>query len=180
MNASAPGGVAPTHVGAAWRRYRLYAIVALICLGATGLLWVGLLVQFGVERQRIIESRMEENRNLARVFEEHVSRTMRAAETTLRELKSEYRRVGRSFDLAGYAKQRGTVLDPYNYLSFLDQQGNLVASSFAVAAPMNYRQFDGFQYQSRSGPQTPQPYLSVPYVAPTSGKLTMSLSIPLN
>jgi len=180
MNASAPGGAARTTVGAAWKRYRLYAIVALICLGATGLLWVGLLVQFDVERQRIIESRMEENRNLARVFEEHVSRTMRAAETTLRELKSEYRRVGRGFDLTGYAKQRGTVLDPYNYLSFLDRQGNLVASSLAVPGPVNYRQFDGFQYQSRSGPQTPQPYLSVPYVAPMSGKLTMSLSIPLN
>jgi signal transduction histidine kinase len=162
------------------KRFGLRASVVLVFLISGAMLWAGLFAHLNIERERIIESKRQENDNLARVFEEHVARTVRAAEITLREITSEYRRHGRKFDLIRFAKDHRLEVDPYNFLSFIDKDGNLISASYLLPEPMNYRQYDSFQYQSRARPDTPQPYLSAPRIGTYSRKLTMFLSIPLN
>ena len=113
-------------------RYGLHASVVLVCLASSVMLWTTLLVHLNTERVRIIESQRQENDNLAKVFEEHVARTIRAAEVMLREIASEYRRHGKAFDLARYAEDRRVYLDPYAALSIVGAPLTLVESTDAL------------------------------------------------
>ena len=115
-------------------RYGLHASVVLVCLASSVMLWTALLVHLNTERVRIIESQRQENDNLAKVFEEHVARTIRAAEVMLREVASEYRRHGKAFDLARYAEDRRVYLDPYAALSIVDAKAMFSAASSFCAS----------------------------------------------
>ncbi|TSA41492.1 MAG: PAS domain S-box protein, partial [Betaproteobacteria bacterium] len=171
-------GLVTTRLRTFFARNGLRVSVVVICLVFSAILWTGLLVQLNIERERIIESKRHENDNLARVFEEHVARTIRAAEVTLREIASEYRRYGRKFDLVHYAKDRNIYLDPYNVLSVIDANGNLALSTSPPHTPTNYRKYDNFQYHTQH--ETSNIYISRPRLGDTTGKWTVYLSRRMN
>ncbi len=159
-------------------RYGLHASVVLICLVFSAMLWTGLFLQLNIERERIIDSKRQENDNLARVFEEHVARTIRAAEVMLQEIESEYRRYGTKFDLVQYAKNRGIYLDPYNILSIVDENGDLILANFPLSGRINLRKTDSYQHHARH--DTPEVFISAPRTGTTTGKWTVYLSVRIN
>jgi PAS domain S-box-containing protein len=158
--------------------FGLYASVALICLVFSAVLWTALLVQLNIERERIIESKRQQNNNLAKVFEEHVARTIRAAEVTLQEIIAEYQRAGRKFDIIAYAKDHGTYLDPYNILSFVDEKGDLVLASPPLARVVSMRHADTYQFHARNN--SPAIYIGQPRKGATTGKWTVYLTRRVN
>jgi len=172
------GGLSGRSLGGLFTRNRLRASVVLICLVFSAMLWTGLLVEFNIERERIIESKRHENENLARVFEEHVARTIRAAEVTLREIASEYRRYGGKFELARYMKDFGIVLDPYNSISMVDQNGDQILASYSSTKPQNFKNTENFQFHSQY--DTPTLFISKPRRGVATGKWTIYLSIRIN
>jgi two-component system, cell cycle sensor histidine kinase and response regulator CckA len=161
------------------KRHGPHASVAFLCLVFCAILWAGLLVQMSHERERIIESKRQENDNLARVFEEHVARTIRAAEVMLREIASEYRRYGLKFDLVAYAQGRSIYLDPYFILSIVDAKGDrILANPPLPTQRVNLSETPDYRYHAQH--DAPGLFISAPRIGVTSGKWTIFLSIRIN
>ena len=171
-------GLARTRLRELVARYGLHASVVLICLVFSAMLWTGLFLQLNIERERIIESKRQENANLTRVFEEHVARTIRAAEVMLQEIETEYRRYGMKFDLARYAKDRGIYLDPYNILAIVDENGDLVLANSPLSGRISLRKTDSYQYHALH--DTPEIFISMPRIGATTGKWTVYLTRRIN
>jgi hypothetical protein len=162
-----------------FKRYGPHAGVVLICLIFSAILWTVFLAQVRFERERIVESKRQENGNLARMFEQHVARTIRAAEITLREIASEYSRYGSKFDLVQYAKNRGTYLDPYTGLSIVDEKGDRILASFPLPPEtLNLSTVPDYQYHAQH--DTPGLFISGPRLGIVTGRWTIFLSIRIN
>ena len=71
-------------------RNDLQLSILAFCAGLLALRWIGLAFQLSFERNSAIERRESENHNLARLFEEHVRRTLAAASVTLKQLETGY------------------------------------------------------------------------------------------
>ena len=88
------------HINASW------AVVAL-CVGLLLALWISLAVYMSVEKKSARENAERQVNNYARLLEEQTVRTVRVLDQTTVFVKTEYERLGKGFDLAGYAQQIG-------------------------------------------------------------------------
>ena len=167
-------GLAMTRLRELLARNVIRVSVVVVCLVSSVIVWSGLLVELNIDRERIIEGKHQENNNLVRVFEEHVARTIRAAEITLREIASECRRSGMKFDLVRYAKDRGIYLDPYNILSIVDENGDLILANSPLSGRVSLRKTDSYQYHAQH--DTPEIFISLPRRGSTTGKWTVYLT----
>jgi PAS domain S-box-containing protein len=172
MNVAYAGSGA--RVRAVLSAYGLYVSVGLFCLAALAILWGGLLVQLDAEGEHLIEAKRRDNDNLARVFEEHVSRTLRAAEITLNELAAEHQRQGDHFDVVAFARSRRHHVDPYNILSFVDAQGMLTLASPPTATVLSMRHTDSFRHHVAN--RSPDLFISAPRKGSSTGKWTVYVS----
>jgi len=169
----------PSRLRRLYARHGLAASVVLLCLLLCAVLWTGLFMFADYERDRIVESKRHENANLARMFEEHVSRTLRAAEVVLREIASGYRRSGTKFDLVRYAKDRRIALDPYIVLSIIDKKGDLIlANPPPPPNTLNLSRNSNYRHHLRD--DTRAVFISEPRFGLTSGKWTVYLSTRVN
>ncbi len=164
-----------TRLLAQLRPYRSHASVIFLCLMFCVIMWGGLYVHINLERERIIESKQMENDNLATVFEEHAVRTIRAAEITLREIASEYQRLGKKFDLILYAKSRSTYLDPYLGISIIDEKGDRALATNVSPNRVNVSATPDFQQQARIN--TESLTISVPRRGILTEKWTLFLRV---
>src|SRR5574341_824387 len=99
------------------RRHRMQISIAGLCALFIAALWLGLWFHIGDERQRMIEAAQHQTNNIARLFEEHVHRTLAAAAVTLKQIETEYHRQGARLNLAQYLRDRQPELKPYSALS---------------------------------------------------------------
>lgn len=162
-----------------YRRHGPHISVTLICLLFIASLWGGLFMQLDTERERIIQSKIQENDNLARVFGEHVARTIRAAEITLREIASEYQRYGRKFDLVQYAKNRSIYLDPYIGLSIIDEKGDRILGGTPLP-PETVNLSKTPDYHHHAQHDAAGLFISAPRRGAITGKWTIFFSIRIN
>lgn len=160
------------------RRYPTCVAVTGICFAFIGLLWLGVFMVLRVDRAVVIESRQRESDNLASVFAENVTRTLRAAEITLGQMVSEYQHDGKAFDLRGYARMRGIYRDPARLLSFIDENGDLVLASDPTAEGKNYSNNSNYQYHREH--DTPSIFISEPRIGAISKRWTIFLSSRIN
>jgi hypothetical protein len=96
--------------------------IAALCVFFIATLWLSLWFQMRDERQRMIEAAQHQTSNIARLFEEHVHRTLAAASVTLKQLETEYTRQGGRLDLARHLRDRQPEL-------VVDEDGNLILHS---------------------------------------------------
>lgn len=73
--------------------------VALFGVVLLALLWVAIVVNLGFVRQRLVEDARVNTASLARVFDEHIQRTIAGLDQTLVYLRAEYRQDPQHFDL---------------------------------------------------------------------------------
>jgi PAS domain S-box-containing protein len=162
-----------------YARHGLAASVVLLCLLLCAVLWSALFVLACYERDRIIESKRQGNANLARVFEEHVARTVRAAEITLREIASEYSQHGREFDLVQYARNRSIYLDPYVGLAVIDEKGDRILGTVPLPPEtVNLSKTSNYRYHAQH--DAPGLFISAPRIGAVTGKWTIFFSIRIN
>ena len=152
--------------------------VLAFCAGLLALMWIGLAHQLSFERNYAVERRESESDNLARLFEEHVRRTLAAAGVTLKQLETEYRRHGERLDLVQYFHDRQEELAPYSVLSVVDEHGNLMLSNVPFTKPQNYRNFENIQFHMRNASQ--DVFIAKPRPGTVTGRLTIYLTRRMN
>jgi PAS domain S-box-containing protein len=153
-------------------------LIVVFCTGLAALMWVGLAYQVSYERDRAVERREAENDNLARLFEEHVLRTLAAASVTLKQLATEYRLHGERLDLAQYLRDRQPELEPYTVLSVVDAEGNLVLATMPFTKPQNFRLLENAQFHMRNASE--HLFIAKPRSGTVSGRLTIYLTRRMN
>jgi PAS domain S-box-containing protein len=149
-------------------------MVALYCAILLALLWTGLGYQLSYERDDAIARHQAENANLARLFEEHVSRTLAAASITLRQLDDEYRLHGEKFDLEAYFYARREELAPYGGLSIVDRNGIMVLTTTPGSKGTNYRNLENFRFHMKN------PTLDIFIAKPRLGVVTQRTTVYLS
>lgn len=156
-------------------RHTASIFVALLCLVVVVGLWVGLTLHLALDRERLIESKRQENDNLAKLFAEHVTRTVRAGEVVIKEIEEKYIALGwRPFDLVRYREERSLFLDPSNVVAVLDETGERIMTSIPPKGPANYRKGETFQHHLKG--ESSALYISKPRIGKASGRWTIYLS----
>lgn len=130
------------------------------------------------ERQRVIEAAQQQTGNIARLFEEHVLRTLAAAYVTLKQLESDYKRQGKSLDLARYLRDRQPELEPYTILSVVDEEGNVLLTNVPSSKPQNVRHLENTQFHMRNATQ--DVFISKPRLGVMTGRQTIYLTRRMN
>ncbi|HWQ62633.1 MAG TPA: ATP-binding protein [Negativicutes bacterium] len=103
-----------------------------VVLFATFLLivtWTGFYQAFEGEKEEDLSTTYRDTANLARAFEEHTLRTLRAADQTALFLKVQYEHEGRSFDIPRYIREGRLPGEPFNLLGVADEHGEVAVSS---------------------------------------------------
>jgi len=82
------------------------------------------------ETKRITQQSAERDaRSMARLFEEHASRTIDGADQTVRYLRQRYNAIGKALDIARELKDGLNPDDIYTLFSIIDERGNVALSS---------------------------------------------------
>lgn len=148
------------------------AVVA-FCAVLVIVIWASVVVQLHAERASAVSHAMHETAGFARVFEEHVLRTVRAAEFALRHVAGEYRQHGRGMNLADLVAEHGEILEPYTIFSITDERGDLILASYPFK-PTNYTDRESFRYHASH--DTDRIYVSKPQIGTVTGKSSVYLS----
>lgn len=154
---------------------RFGASIAIVAFGVllVGLLWGVVAFKIRAERAAEISTVTKETGNLARVFEEHVLRTIREADRVLQFIIDQYAASGTAVDLRRRMEDGPIVSRIYTYLSILDARGDLVAGSQPVGA-VNFA--DREHFRAHVARDTGQLFISKPVLARATGKWTIQLS----
>lgn len=160
-------------VAARASRFDLRVAVGLCTVLLIVAAWGGLAALLALERGRALQNVAHENGNLARVFEEHVLRTIKNGDQTARVLKSQYERYGARFDIARYARDIAIDASLFNILSVIDENGDLVLASQPFAA-QNLRDREHFKFHARNAGQGL--HISKPLRGRTTGKWSIFLT----
>lgn len=115
---------------------RLNLIVAAVCAAIILGVWLTTLQRIHSERRQAVAAAISSNSNLAIAFEQHMYRTLKAAEQVAAFVRDEYLQQGR-INLRQWVEQGIIRETMFTIISVVDEQGDLVDSSHA-AAQANY------------------------------------------
>ena len=152
----------------------------LLCVFA-GLLIAGIwsmtMVQLKVARRAQIDSAQRDARSLARLFDEHASRTIEAADQAAKYLKYRYHDSGRALNIAQDVKNGLIPGDIYNQFAILGEHGDAVLSSLPLT-PMNLSDREHFRVHVAA--DSGQLYISKPVLGRLSGKWSLQMTRRMN
>jgi PAS domain S-box-containing protein len=160
------------------RALRRHTSVPFLCVIFLAVLWSGLWLHLKLDRERTLAAAESENDRLVRIFEEHVMRTIRAADITLRQIESEYARLGSKLEVDKFVTEREVSRDPYSTISILDENGTVVVSNLPVSLGVNFSKNDNVRYHREH--DTQELFFSTPRLGTTSKKWSVFLSHRIN
>jgi diguanylate cyclase (GGDEF)-like protein/PAS domain S-box-containing protein len=152
-------------------------IIVAFCVLLIGLLWG--MVAFKVRAEKAVEIKTvrKDTANLARVFEEHVLRTVREADQVLQFIIDQYRSQGRTVDLRRLMEDGPIISRIYLELGVFNARGELVASSLpAGRADLSARE----HIRAHAARDTGQLFIGKPVLRQASGKWSLQLSRRIN
>ena len=158
-------------------RYGASLAIAAFGLLLVGLLWGVVLLKIRAERAAEIGTVTKDTANLARVFEEHVLRTIREADQVLQFVVDQYRSQGRAVDLRRLMEDGPIISRIYTDFSIIDARGRPVAGSRQLD-PANLSDREHFRMHSAS--DTGQLHVGKPVPGGAPGKWSMQLSRRIN
>lgn len=88
-------------------------------LALIGFIWISLSFHLQVERSAAERAAIQNSRNLVRVFEEHLSRSMHDIDRALKVLRSHYLRNPAGFDFEDWKRNAEIVSDPATRVSII-------------------------------------------------------------
>ena len=147
--------------------------VIVFSLMLLAVIWISVAARLAMEREAAVDNARRQTESFARVFEEHVRRTMRAAELALRHVATEYGKSGLELDLAALVHEHGALLDPFTIFSITDERGNLVLASVPFK-PTSYADRESFRHHAES--RSDRVYISRPQTGTITGKSSVYLS----
>jgi signal transduction histidine kinase len=105
---------------------------AILGLGGIAVLWTGVLYSLSVERDQAIRDAMQNASNLARVFEEHTIRSLKAVDQILLTVREAYEKDPKGFDVGAWVRDTQVLNDLTFQIAFIDKSGFLVGSNLST------------------------------------------------
>ena len=138
------------------------------------LVWGTIAFHLKVVERATVQGAFQDSANLARAFEEQISRTVRGIDSTLLVLRAIYVKDTKGFDLAEWTWHAGIVTDVVIQYSIIDRDGKLRASSLGKAVPLDLSDRDHFKVHLDSA--IDEVFISRPLLGRNSGKASIQLS----
>jgi signal transduction histidine kinase/CheY-like chemotaxis protein/HPt (histidine-containing phosphotransfer) domain-containing protein len=123
---------------------------AALGIGAIVVLWGGVFHSLAVERDQALESAAHDTSNLARAFEEHIVRSIKAVDQTLLYVRDAHERDPAGFDIAAWAKNVQFLTDLTFQISLIDKDGIFQGSNLASGERINLSDREHFRAQRDS------------------------------
>lgn len=145
-----PGSEAGRHrVPPPWRNLpggRLYLFIGLVCAALVVGVWVTTLQRIAFEHAQARAAAMHSNASLAIALEQHVFRTLKAAEQVTAFVREQYLQQGTTLDLQRWIEHGVFREQLFTIVSVVDADGNIVRSSQKTGS-VNYADRDFFRAQ---------------------------------
>lgn len=127
------------------RLRNLSIVIVLFGIFLIAAAWMAVYNLYRVEKEEDWNNALRDTANLARAFEEHTLRTLRAADQTALLLKYQYEQDGGAFDIKRYIREGRLPSEPFIMMGIADADGDLVASSLEPFVAGNVFDRDYFQ-----------------------------------
>jgi diguanylate cyclase (GGDEF)-like protein/PAS domain S-box-containing protein len=143
-----------------------------------GLVWLGLDFHLASEREHAERAAVQSSRNLARAFEEHLSRSLKDIDRTLLILRANYENNPASFDFKGFLQTAHVSDHPAMQVVLIGSNGDVLMRSVGPVDPLvNVNDRLHFRHLSSSG--VDELVISEPVVGRGTKKLSVHLSRPV-
>lgn len=137
-------------------------------------IWLSFTFHLAVEHDRSLSAAVQNTGNLARVFEEHIVRTLMEADRAIVLLRSSYQ-VNGNFDLASSFAKLTQKRDLIAEIRVIGPDGLVIASATRpISAPVDSSDREYFQVQMNS--QSDELFISKPIIGRTTGVRLLQLS----
>jgi len=104
---------------------------AILGLCAIAVLWAGIFHSLSVEREQALQGAAQNTSNLARAFEEHIVRSVKAVDQTLLYVRDAYEKDPTGFDVSAWAKNVQFLTDLTFQISLIDKDGIFEGSNLS-------------------------------------------------
>ena len=118
----------PSRLAAALRFLAHYS-GAVLGLCAVALLWAGIYQFLSIDKERAEQRAVHDTANLARAFEEHIVRSIQAADQTLLSLRESYMRDPAHFDLPAWSRNIQLLPSVSIQIGLIDTDGHLLTNN---------------------------------------------------
>lgn len=162
-----------------WLGHHINPKTAVLALTAALLLvlWGSLALYMSVEKRTALAVAERQADNYARLLEEQTVRTVRVLDQTTVFVKTEYERLGKKFDLAGYARH-GVFLDRFfNLIILAGPDGNIIAADRNLP-PSNIADREHFRVHVAE--DSGKLFISKPVLGRSSGKWSVQFTRRIN
>lgn len=147
-------------------------------LGAimVGLVWGGLCFHLNVERDAAERAAVHNSSNLARAFEQHLSRTIGEIDRSLRVMRKHYVLYPEGFDFRDWLHSSGLFDDQIAQVAIIGPDGFLKLSSVDSAAPLSVDLSDREHFRIHINAEDDDLFVSKPFIGRRSEKWSIQFT----
>lgn len=136
-------------------------------------LWLGLALDLGRERARVLAQAEADTANLARAFQEHIQRTVAGLDQTLLYMKAAYEEDPKNFNLGNMVARSSILRNVSFQMARIDSNGMLADSTVAGFTPVDLSDREHFQVHKTPNDRL---FVSKPVLGRASGKWSIQLT----
>ena len=142
--------------------------------GMIVIIWCGIIYLAFEGHRRAYEDGLRQGSDLARTFQEYLSRVIGGADTTLKVLRELYQRDPQHFDIAHLTDQGQSRVELIIQFAIIEANGFARFSGQSTASSDSLEDRDYFRFQAQS--KADEPYVSAPLVGRASNRQVFVLA----
>lgn len=138
-------------------------------------LWLGTFLYLRLDREKSLEAAVDNTRNIARLFEEHVSRAIKEIDQTILFVRRSYERDPEGFDLPGWTATENLLHDLTVQIALIGPDGHLIATNVS-RQPQSMDLSDREHFKVHIHSPTDKLFISKPVLGRATNKWTIQLT----